>query len=225
MKLRKAQNQAFLLLQLIVSIAIFAIIMMGVASMMSETTKVTRKLDERRESVLSAQLALDRIERELLQAFDEQNRRGLTLFLAREGSGGKELIFSYLDSPIRTLFENRTHGVKIAAYSLGQESGQATAHLLRSEVPLFQADEIDRATAKIVARGIVSWDLEFYNQQSDRWLETWDSTDIRGTRSFPNAVRIRIEAVDPRVDPEEIENKSIHFRTAVLILNQHREGI
>lgn len=213
------RDKAFVLVQLIAAISLFAIIMVGVSSMMSETTRLTLKLNERQETVATAQSAMLRLQRELSQAFDEGNRRGETLFVARESSEGTELIFSYLDSPLKALFETRTPGVKIAAYSLERERNESTKRIMRKEVPLYEKGKLELQDSLFLSSGILSWEFEFYHQRTDRWVPEWDSSDREFAGDFPAAVRIKLEAVDPRLEGDEAARKSLFYKTAFLIQN------
>lgn len=223
MKFNFESSRAFVLIQLLAAITLFAVIMLGISSMMSETTRLTRKLKERQESVMSAQSVISRLQRELTQAFDEQNRRGKTLFIARGASEGTELIFSYLDSPIRPLFENRTPGIKVVAYSLERARNSKVKKMLRSEVPLYDSDKIEQAVSAVVARGIVSWEFQFYDKRRDRWVDEWDSLDREFNGDFPAAIKLKLEAIDPKAD-EAVENKSLVYQIAFNVLNQYREN-
>lgn len=220
----RSRPKAFVLVQLIASIALFAIIMVGISSMMGETSRLTRKLTERQESVTAAQIVLARLQRELSQAFHELSPRAQTLFIARPSREGTELIFSYLDSPLKPLFENRTPGIRMAAYSLERDRNTALKKLMRSEVPWYRSEEIELATPAVMATGIISWDFEFYDLQRDRWVPAWDSIGQEFDGDFPYAIRIRLEVVDPAIEDEtQIAQKSLVYQTAFRVFNQYRE--
>lgn len=212
-------RQAFTLIEIVAAISIFALIVVGVAAAMSQTNRIIDRLSNRRESVASAQIAIDRLSRELEMAYQESNlKQAKTLFVGREVGSGPELTFSYLDSEIKTLFVNRTPGVQIASFTL-QKAEDGSFDLIRSETPIYAADKIQDSRSSVLAHGVLSWKAQYYDPRNDQWIEEWDSGGNRQGGYFPTAVKLQFEVVDPTIPKEDWKKKSMLFETSVRILN------
>lgn len=212
--------KAFTLIEVIASITIFAVIVVGVAFALKQVNRIGSRVKERQASVLSGQLVFDRLQRELSMAFDEKLQASPSLFVLREISNGPELTFSYLDSPSKTLFETRTPGLKIASYTL-EKAKNGLFRLIRSETPIYRSDQIAESPSQVLASGVMSWKVECYDRRNDQWREDWDSAGTTTGGYFPYAVRIELEVVDPEVKAEERKSKSLLYRTSILVLNEY----
>lgn len=210
------------LIEILAAITLLSLMMMGVTTMLTNTSTLSEKLQSRQASLLSAQIGLERIRKDLQMAYDEQMPDDDSLFLAERRSFGPELQFSYLDSPIRTLFERRTPGLKIARYTLEQDSNGVLG-LYRAETPFYDRENIEQADLQLIARGILDLKFEFYDHRNDRWLEEWDDKGTMTQGYFPYAVRIRLEAADPELDENERGDRSVVYRTQIILWNQYEE--
>lgn len=213
--------KAFTLIEIVASITIFAVIVVGIAFALRNTNRLSEKLLTRQESVLSAQAALDRLTRELRLAYHNNLRDVNLFFVGRELSTGPEVTFSFLDSPIETLFVRRTPGVKIASYAL-EATDNGSFDLIRSETPIYMFDRIQDSQSRIVARGILEWKMQYYDYRNDQWVDRWDSQGTITGGYFPTAVKLRIKAVDPRLPQSEWKDRSLVFQTAINLLNEYR---
>ena len=213
------KSAGFTFLEILAAITLLSLMAVGIVHSIKETAIITAKLKTRATTILSGQIALDRLQRELQMAFNEATRGTPTYFKSDALGGRQELIFSYLDTPIRTLFEQRTSGVKFARYFL-EKNDNGSFTLLRSVVPFFQSAEIEKASSQILAKGILNLKFEFYAPQEDRWIDQWNSQSEKNFGRFPLAVRVSIETTDYRLPKEEWKTKSLFFQTEILLLNE-----
>jgi len=218
--MRSRSRRGFTLLEIIASIALFSIMVVGIASTLGETNRISSRLQIRQKTVASGQIALDRLRRDLQMAFNENVQRSPSFFVVREVGAGQEMTFSYLDSPIKTLFSNRTPGILFASYSL-ETAGDGTYNLIRSETPLWNAERIDESPSQVLARGILGWRLEMYDFRNDEWIPSWDSAGAQTGGYYPLAVRIRLEVTDPSLPPEQRASRGLVYQTAVMLLNEY----
>lgn len=218
-------SRGFTLLEILAALALFAVMTLGISATLQQTARVTENVNQRKESVTSAQLAMDRLSSELRMAYRESTSPSDTLFQAREGSNGTEITFSYLDSPIRSLFVNRTPGLKIVRYFLEQNDETGTFDLKRIEAPYFERELLDttEVQALTAAKGILSFDLEFFDLRNDQWIPEWNDGGSQTGGYFPTAVRINLEAVNSEFPSDEWEDRKIVFATSVMVLNQYEE--
>lgn len=212
-------RDGFTLLEILASIVIFSVMITGISMTLSESTKLSRKVKHRESVVMSAQVAFDRLQRDLQMAFNERQRSPSSIFKTQETNQGPEITFSYLDTPIKVLVQNRTAGLMIARYHLEKsESGALT--LFRSEVPFYKIDDIATAPSQTLAEGILSLKFEFYDYRNDQWLTKWDTSDPVTPGIFPRAIKMTIEAVDQDIPKEEWKTKTLKLETAFRVLNE-----
>jgi type II secretion system protein J len=216
----KINSKAFTLIEIMASITLFAVITLGIASALRDTTKLTKKLKIREKSTLSVQVAADRLQRDVQHAFNEKLQNAKSLFKSQNVSNGPDFRFSYYDSPIKTLVERRTSGIKVARYTLEKVEGENSLTLFRSEAPLYDAKEIENKPKQIIATGVLKFELEFYDPRNDKWIKEWDDKDRATFGYFPLAVKLYLETVDDRVQENKKDDKSLAFQTSFLIFNE-----
>lgn len=221
------RSKAFTLIELLAAIALFALMVIGVTSALEQIARTSVKLGVRTESVSSGQVALDRLKRDIRMAYSENIQRAQTYFGLKEGSTGPELTFSYLDSPIRTIFTNRTSGVKFASYAL-EKGKNGTFDLIRSEIPMYDMKLFSEGSktladypAQTLARGVLNWEVELYDYRNDQWIKEWNSDGRITGGYYPLAVRFTLEVVDPEVEDEKRAEKSLTYKSAVMVLNEY----
>ncbi|TVQ80410.1 MAG: hypothetical protein EA369_02690 [Bradymonadales bacterium] len=221
-KIKLRTQSSFTLAEVLAAITLFAVMSVGIASLMRETTRVSGRVESRQFSVLAGQLAMERLSRELSQTFRERLQREETRFVARDSGQGWDLVFSYLDSPMRSLFERRSPGVKLVHYFL-EPSPRGTFRLMRAEVPINLEAQLELQTAQVVAEGLLELELSFYDPRNDQWIEDWDSNGPYTGGYFPQAVRISLVMVDPQLPREDWDSRSLRFQTSSLLLNEIEE--
>lgn len=217
MKLHK--THAFTLLEIVAALTLFSLLALGIVHALQENSSLTKKIKQRQATTLSGQIALERLERDLEQAYDERLQGSLTFFKSRESSQGPELSFSFLESPLHTLFERRTSGISALRYTL-EKSDNGTLNLLRTSLPLHEKEKIQQSPAQLLATGVLKWELEFYDPRQDLWQKEWDSRSRNTAGRFPLAIRLALETVDPKVLEKDWKQKSLRFETEIMVLNE-----
>jgi prepilin-type N-terminal cleavage/methylation domain-containing protein len=226
--MRRASTKwkGFTLIELIASIAIFAFIMLGLSNMLGETTRLSTKVKERQSSVLAAQVSLDRLQRELPMSFYDPALQKQSRFLLTSQLGAPELVFSFIDSPIRSLFVPRSGGLKMVRYYFEKHPESGTMNLFRTEQAITSSKEIRQEEGRLVATGIVDLKIEAYNRQNDQWVETWDDTDQFTRGRAPEAVRLLMRVTDPDLPKDQQSQRMLTYATTfrMLIPRQNRRG-
>lgn len=216
-------SKGFTFAEILASLALFAVMTVAIASVLRETNSLTIRLQDRQSSIMAAELALNRMQRDLSLAYDEKIRRSPSLFKAGNSADGFELVFSYLASPFFTLIEERTSGLKIVRYFLANDS-EGVPSLYRVELPYYQSNEIQNMEAEKIATGIKLWELEFFNPRTKQWMKDWDDKGPYTGGFFPSAVKIAIEAFDPNLPEDRRDLRTIRVETSFLILNEISEN-
>jgi type II secretory pathway pseudopilin PulG len=216
---RKKSLEGFTLLEILAALFLFAIMTMGIASTMRETTSLTRKVKSREATTMSAVVAVDRLQKDLQMAYNEPFQGSPSFFKSTEATIGPELSFSFMDTPVKTLFQRRTAGEMIAFYRM-EKAEDGSYKLLRSEVPYYAVDKLKEAPTLTLAEGVLSFKVEFYDSRNDRWAKEWDTKGPVTNGYFPKAARVSVETVDTSIPSSEWKNKSLKIETDFLILNE-----
>jgi type II secretory pathway pseudopilin PulG len=216
-------SKGFTFAEILASLALFAVMTVAIASVLRETNTLTIRLQDRQSSIMAAELALQRMQRDLRLAYDEKIRRSPSLFKAGPGPNGFELIFSFLASPFFTLIDERSSGLQVVRYFLANDSNGVPS-LYRAELPYHQASDIQNTEAEKIASGIRFWKLEFFNPRTSQWMNDWDDKGPYTGGYFPSAVRIALEAYDPELPESSRDLRSIRIETSFFILNEYSEA-
>ncbi|MBN8555984.1 MAG: hypothetical protein J0L93_11105 [Deltaproteobacteria bacterium] len=203
-------------MEILAALFLFAVMTIGISSTMRETTILTRKVSSREATASSAIIATDRLQKDIQMTFNEPP---ISIFKLLEGGVGSEVTFSFLDTPIKTLFERRTAGLIMANYHL-EKVDDGSYKLLRSEVPYYNYEKLRDAPSQIIAEGVLKFRIEAYDHRNDRWLKDWDNKGPNTNGYFPKAVRLLIETVDTSLPKDEWQKKSLTITTDFLILNE-----
>ncbi len=209
----------FTLLEVLASLVLFAIITLGIASTMRETNRIHERVKLRQRTTLSASVALDRLQRDLQMAFNERVQGSPSFFKSSETGLGPTLSFSFLDSPIKTLIQSRTPGLKAALYEL-KKNEDGSMELVRAEVGLHELTSLRNQRRQNLAGGITELKYEFYDSRNDRWIEKWDTADAATNSFFPKAVKIMMTLVNPDWPKNEWNKRAMRYETSVMILNE-----
>ncbi len=215
----KKSARAFTLVEVLVSITIFSIMAVAIAGTIKQIGQITRKVKSRDSTVMSAQVAMARLERDLQLAYNEKLQRTPCLFKSRNVSAGPELTFSVFDSDIKILFRTRTPGVLIVRYYLEKED-DGTMRLMRAEAPLHVGDKIDNQPGSPIATGLTEWKMEYYDGRNDLWSQEWDTSAPTAAGTFPKAARIIFKSVDPSLPKDQWKAKSLMLMTDLIVLNE-----
>jgi len=219
-KSRFSSVSGFTLIEVIAALAIFALIMVGLSSLLSQTTRLAGRVKERQSTVLSAQIIFDRFQRELTMAYFQPGLKSRTEFVLATESQGPEIQFTFVDSPVRTLFSRRAGGLKLVRYFLNKDEKSGTANLMRAEKNPTSPDDIKELEAQLVVTGIVEWKVEAYDDRSDQWTEAWDNKGIYTTNRIPPAIRMTLQVVDPNQPKAEQKDRMLTYSTIFPILNE-----
>lgn len=217
--MKKHPRKGFTLLEIVASIFLFSIMTLAIASTMRETGRLTSRVKTREAKTLSIMIALDRLQRDLQMAYLSRNRMDPSGFKLTDGNLGSELLFSYLDSPVKTLYQRRTPGLNFASYKLEKEDN-GTFKLIRTEVPFYAKEKMNDAIPQLLASGLLQFKMEAYDIRNSRWLKEWDDKGPATGGYSPVAVRITLEAVDPSLPKEQWKDKSLKIETDFVVLNE-----
>lgn len=213
------KNAGFTLLEVLAAVMIFAIMAASISMTVSETTKLTKKVKVRESTVMSSQIAFDRLQSDLQMAFNENMRNSPSIFKGVDSTHGMELVFSMIDNSFKVLFQSRTPGIILVRYHLDRaEDGTLT--LYRSETPFYKSADYLQSQSHVVAKGLLGLEFEFYDFKNDLWQKKWDTTDAQSASYFPRAVKMKLTVSNPDLSDVERKEKAVTLSTAFQILNE-----
>jgi prepilin-type N-terminal cleavage/methylation domain-containing protein len=209
----------FTLIEVLAALFLFSLLTLGVSSSVREISKLSSRIKIRQATVVSGITAFDRIQRDLRMAFNERLRNSSSWFESDSTSLGPDLRFTTWESPTVLLFTQRTPGLAAVRYWL-EKADDGTMNLMRSQVEINRASDLEKQAPEIVGQGILKLEFEFYQGNTGQWLKSWDSKQSTTTGLFPRAVRVRLSSVDPSVPEPDRKEKTLNLETTVLVINE-----
>jgi hypothetical protein len=152
-------------------------------------------------------------------AFNERLRNSASWFESDSNTLGPDIRFTTWESPTVLLFTQRTPGLAAVRYWL-EKADDGTMNLMRSQVEINRANDLEKQAPEIVGQGILKLEFEFYQGNTGQWLKSWNSKESTTTGLFPRAVRIRLASVDPSIPEIDRKDKTLNLETAVLVINE-----
>ena len=193
--------RGFTLLELLVAVALLALVMSMLATALSASLKLVEAVNEQDEAALQAQTALRRLSEDLAAAYGEP----ALPFIASQGEAQRledgladNLSFASLS---HLVFDPREQyrGPALISYRVEQDRADARRlKLLRADVRLLLGEASDEQAVEesflLLADGLRSVQFEAVNEQGDAWR--YSAVAGAGGQmevSLPAAVRIRLE--------------------------------
>jgi type II secretion system protein J len=209
----------FTLIEVLAALFLFSLLTLGVSSSVREISKLSSRIKTRQATVVSGITAFDRIQRDLRMAFNERLRNSASWFESDSNTLGPDIRFTTWESPTVLLFTQRTPGLAAVRYWL-EKADDGTMNLMRSQVEINRANDLEKQAPEIVGQGILKLEFEFYQGNTGQWLKSWNSKESTTTGLFPRAVRIRLASVDPSIPEIDRKDKTLNLETAVLVINE-----
>lgn len=232
MMARILNQKGMTLFEVMIGVAIMAMItsILGQASWLA--TKGRRQIDTRELMYHQARVAMKRIVNDVQMSFivkPDRNslRRNVSKF--KSGFIGKDS--GKDDSLTLTTLSGRRYvsGIKAAdqrevGYRLDklsdnmeerlskQEQPDNAKRLLRREDQTLDVDIFQGGEEEVLAEGILQFDLQYWDAERKEWVNEWDSTGRVQEDKLPRAVQIRLQFANPfNPKSEPIDFSSIAF--------------
>ncbi|OGL39483.1 MAG: hypothetical protein A3C43_07455 [Candidatus Schekmanbacteria bacterium RIFCSPHIGHO2_02_FULL_38_11] len=203
-------TEGFTLLELVVAIAIFAIISTFVYGAYTGTVSTTERAQKKIEFYQKARLVLSRISEEIEQAAPPREKGEMPDFSYFSGSNDEingvnadELRFvSRADSGYSK--ESGKPAIVRITYRIEVASGEGNEYyvLIRKEDPIFFREDEEREKTEEFLEKCEGINFEYYSDEG--WVNEWDdqtSTGVEGR--IPKAVRITLTLKDDEDKPRD----------------------
>ena len=202
----RAQGQGgFTLLELLVSMAILAFMMVIAWSTISSTanTKVhTQEVSERTHELRVAMAMMVRdFGHAYLSANEDQNRtERRTMFVGQPKGDVDELRFSTMGHRLMWADTDESEQTLIAYYEAEDREDSSKTNLIRHESRRLSNEQWEREPAdkEVLLRDITKVKFEYFEWRDEEWKERWNSTqaDAEAGR-LPTRVKITVTAKLP----------------------------
>jgi len=229
-------KSGFTLLEVLVSVAIMAMIMMLIWSTQSQSLNSKDRIEKRDMVYQQGRVALQKIVDDLTMAFLAK-KSGTAAAAAETGTAPATSVVEVTTQPRWVTFLIGEDGGErdtirftsfshMRLFSGAKESDQCklmyevtpsqeerdVLNLTRAAIPWLDAETEVKSTPLVLASSVRDFDLEYYDDRKEEWGKTWNTETIDYAGRLPKAVRITLSLADP--DDEE---KSITMKTIVLL--------
>jgi general secretion pathway protein J len=192
MSFRSSESKGFTLLEILIAIAILAIIATMVYASFDASIKVIDRVDRDAETYRQARLVLTKLSEDLSMAYNSKgNIPPETTFVGEhhvaDGRAQDTLRFISI-SHLRYLPDEPTSDLNLIEYSIETDpEGKGWALLRKEEANPYSLSE-SRSGQFVLGEGINSFSLKYFDGKT--WVEHWDSASNKGV---PWVVEIEIQ--------------------------------
>jgi len=227
------QSRGFTLIEVLVSIAILAFIMVLVWSSTGQSLDAKERFERRDAIYHEGRVAIRKITDDLNMAFlirmpaarsaaavtgvpavmeIATRPRPVAFFIGEDNGERDELKFTSL-SNLR-LFKNAktSDQTKIEYRMIPDAEDPNKFNLVRTYSPWLDEREDVEGTSYVLAKNVREFNVEYFDQRKNEWVRSWNSTLIDWRDQLPKAVKVVLSFPDPDDD-----NESIVMVTATMV--------
>lgn len=201
-------ESGFTLLELLVSMAILAFMMVIAWSTISSTANTKVHMQGISERTHELRVAMSIMVRDFAHAYlsanEDQNRNDRrTMFVGQRKGDVDELRFSSLGHRIMWADADESEQTLIAYYEASDREESGMTNLIRHETRRLSNEnwEQEPADKEVLLRNVTKVKFEYYDWKDNQWQERWNSTqaDAEAGR-LPSRVKITVVAKMPSGD-------------------------
>lgn len=220
----KRLRAGFTLLEVVVSLAVLALIGTLTFSTIASALN-TRDLLEADDAVnQSARIAMARIRRDLSLAYLTANVTAvntyMTLFVAQDGNPDR-LWFATLAHQRLYRGTRECDQSEITYFTADDPDTRGAMALLRRESPrIDQAPERD-GLIEPLAYDVTAFDVRFLDPKLNEWKDEWDTTGADTPNRLPRAAQVTLTLLAPDPEDDEKQVERTFFTTVILEFAEH----
>jgi general secretion pathway protein J len=191
--------RGFTLIEVMIAIGITAVIGVMVMGSFQRTYAAKELTEGQDERFSSARMTLNRLSRELSQAFlsDHYDRKRFsreapTLFRGKDGGQQDDLLFATMSHPrlSRDVKESDQALVEYTVEPDPERPGESA--LFRREKARFDETPERGGTKSIVCEHVSTFDVEYWDWKRQEWAREWVTTGVEHPNVLPTRVRVRL---------------------------------
>ncbi|MCC6806851.1 MAG: prepilin-type N-terminal cleavage/methylation domain-containing protein [Deltaproteobacteria bacterium] len=204
---RRMTKRGFSLMEVMIAVAIVAFISAILGGSLVRQLEAKAMLDVYSERQNTARIALLRMSREISMAYLSKHyncveRRTQTLFKGRSGTR-EPLLFTSFAHYRWKKDSHESDQSEIAYYIDNDPLDTQKKALFRRESRRITDDPGKTGPEYVLAHDIEGLELSFYNADSDRWEDEWDTT--RSEKKFKLPLFVKIELTLPMPDGKKAQ--------------------
>jgi general secretion pathway protein J len=204
--MRRAGQRGMTLIEIMISIAIMALMMLMAWTTTSHTSKASGAYGGIQQRNHEIRVALDRAVADLEVAYLSQNEdpnatERRTMFVARSGGTVPELRFSSLAHVPLWADAHESEQTLIAYYAMSDhDDGSKTDWIRRESRRLSNKPwKQEPGDVDVLIHDVDKVEFAYWNWQNQEWQDHWDSTTSDGERMrLPTRVKIKVTYKNPR---------------------------
>lgn len=211
---RLINNGGFSLIEMVVVIALFAVIMTAVFVNFDNELRTKEHITNTREKLETVQVIFTVFNQDIEQAFVSHD--SLEGQLNRQQTGMKatqtELLFSTM-SNFSQKPQSRQTDQHLVAYYVENKEGKATLFRASSKQLTDSLERPETATALI--DDVIDFQLRYFDSLKDEWVLEWDTESVSSQGRLPYAVEVTLEIKRPSA--RDFENEGFVFQRVIPI--------
>ncbi len=198
------------LVEVLVSVAILAMVSTMIWTAFTQTHRTTRIIGEVQDVHHAGRLAMSRIARDLSNAFltrnnpPEQGRLDLpmSLFMGEDRHPFDRLDFRAFGH--RRLYRDADESdqMEVSYFVAPDPKDGRIDNLVRRESPRIDAEPLEGGNHLVLLQDVVEFDVTYFDRTQLQWIDFWSTTELQGQPDrLPEQVRVVLAFRD--TDPEE----------------------
>jgi general secretion pathway protein J len=209
--LARRVRSGFTLIEVVVALAVLAMIGVMAWTTMSSTLLARDLLEQEDEVDRAARAAMDRIEREISLAFLTPNTQAIqsyqTVFVGKDDTECDQLWFATKSHRRTRKGARESDQTEITLWCESDPDNRNRNVLLHRESQRIDHEPDKDGAIAPLARNVDRFELRFLDNRTAEWIDEWDSIGAEQAGRLPRAVQVvlvlRVE--DPQDEDEVIE--------------------
>ncbi|MBL8602572.1 MAG: prepilin-type N-terminal cleavage/methylation domain-containing protein [Myxococcales bacterium] len=214
---RRHAQRGLSLLEVLVAATVLVMVATMIWAAFNQTHRTRERLSLRQENDHLARVAMARMCRDLRAAFlslhvnqDQRLAATITHFVGRSGTNSSLDLTTFTHRRLRRnthegdasevsyRLEDRRSGTPDDAARRG-DGNRGRFDLIRREAPRIDADPRRGGTLDVLIPGIEAFEMRFYDEATEQWVDTWDTTQSTGQPGrLPKRVRLTLSLREGR---------------------------
>ncbi len=217
-------RRGFTLIEMLVGVALLAVMGALTYGVVSSLFAIQRDTDHLVDVNHMARVTLNRLQRDLSQAFLSLNQgleeKTKTVFIGDRD----RVVFAFVGN-IPTTVDGLETDQGVVEYHLGDTSEDREGRdLIRRFEPVIDNSPEDGGAEMVVATGVKEFDLEYWDETNHEWDDQWKADDPLASTEpgykLPLRVKIVLVLVDPTEQEHRFETQTPVYMTKPLLFGQ-----
>lgn len=223
--LRRRARRGLTLLEVVIALAIMAIMMAMAGAAISNSIEAKDLLAEKDETTRAARVAMGRLRREVQLAFLTPNTNAVNTY--------RTVFVGLDDSPDKLFFASQSHQrlyrdsrecdqTEISVWT-EPASGRGRGYVLyHRESARIDHEPDEGGVIFPIAQNVRSFELRYLDNRTNEWRNDWDSRKNDYLNRLPRAVQIALVLISP--DPED-PNRTVDVPFFTTVRMQYAERL